>query len=164
MIVVDANIVIYLVCDTPFTNLAGKVRQKEVRWIVPDLWEAEVLNGLMNMMRSGFLDLDDAILAWSNAARALSGQIHVCEPPAILRMAKQSGTTAYDAYYVSLARSMSIPLVTEDRELLRKFPDSAVSMNQFLRGPTPATLREEHSVYGRKQKRGRQGILKRSRS
>jgi len=150
MIVVDANIVIYLICETPFTNSAGKVRQKDASWVVPNLWEAEVLNGLMNMMRSGFLDLDDAILAWSNAARVLSGHIHACEPPAVLRMAKQSGTTAYDAYYVSLARSMSIPLVTEDRELLRKFPNTAISMDQFLRGPTPATLREERSVYSRK--------------
>ena len=63
MIVVDANIVIYLVCQTPWTDLARQVHSIDGDWIVPALWEAEVLNGLMMMKRGGLLDLEDAVRA-----------------------------------------------------------------------------------------------------
>lgn len=75
MIVVDANIVIYLVCQTPWTDLVRQVYSADGDWIVPDLWEPEVLNGLMVMKRGGLLGLEDAIRAWSNASALLDGTI-----------------------------------------------------------------------------------------
>ncbi len=44
MIVVDANIVIYLVYETSFSPMARLVFERDPDWIVPELWEAEVLN------------------------------------------------------------------------------------------------------------------------
>ncbi|MEX2237160.1 MAG: type II toxin-antitoxin system VapC family toxin [Dehalococcoidia bacterium] len=39
-----------------------------------------------------------------------------------------SGLTAYDATYVALAVETGLPLITDDREILRKIPHSAIPL------------------------------------
>jgi len=42
------------------------------------------------------------------------------------------GCSAYDAEYVVLARGARVPLVTTDKELLEKFPETAITPEAFL--------------------------------
>ncbi len=49
----------------------------------------------------------------------------------VLRLATDSGCTAYDCEFVSLAKSLNISLVTSDKKVLLAFPDIAVSMKTF---------------------------------
>jgi len=79
MIVVDANVIIYLVFETSFTQMARQVYHRDPDWIVPELWEAEVLNGLMNELRTGRTRLDNAVQAASNAAALIAGKVHRCD-------------------------------------------------------------------------------------
>jgi predicted nucleic acid-binding protein len=39
--------------------------------------------------------------------------------------------SAYDAYFVTLAQKLKLTLLTQDKELLAKFPDLAVSLEAF---------------------------------
>ena len=50
----------------------------------------------------------------------------------VLSLASTSGCSAYDAEFVVLARDLRVPLVTTDKELLEKFPETAVSPEGFL--------------------------------
>ena len=43
MIVVDANVIICLVRDSPVNVLAREVHARDRDWVVPELWEAEGL-------------------------------------------------------------------------------------------------------------------------
>lgn len=154
MIVVDANIVIYLVCQTPWTSLVQQVYSADGEWIVPELWEAEVLNGLMVMKRGGLLGVEDAIRAWSNASDLLAGRVRKCDPPSVLRTADCDGLSAYDAQYVTLARSLNVKVVTEDRLIKRNCADVARSLRAFLGLPEePAVVREKRVAYRTRRKR-----------
>jgi predicted nucleic acid-binding protein len=148
MIVVDANTIIYLVRESPLTSLAREVYARDSDWVVPHLWEAEVLNGLMREKRAGRIGMEDAVLAASNAAGLLSHKVRACDRTAVLRTAGESGLTAYDAYYVTLARSLSVVLVTEDGRIKKNCPDVARSLKGFLGLPEePSVAREAKAAY-----------------
>lgn len=153
MIVADANILIYLVRETTFTPLAREVYAKDSEWIAPELWEAEVLNGLMREVKAGSLDLESAIRVAQYAATILVGRVQKCERSAVLRIADDTGLTANDAYYVALARTYGVKLVTEDGKIIRTCPDVAVSMKAFLSMEKPSVVCETRAAYHTRPKR-----------
>lgn len=134
MIVADANVLLHLVCGTQQTDLARRVYDSDAEWAAPVLWEPEVLNGLLVMHRAGLLGLEDAVTAWRNAAMATRGRIHDCNPGSVLKTAEHTGLTAYDAYYVTLARALRVLLITEDKQVLQTCPDVGRSMRDYLTG------------------------------
>lgn len=152
MIVADANLIIYLVRESPLTALAREVYARDPDWAVPELWEAEVLSGLMCEVRAGYLDMDDALRASSNAAAVLAGRVHKCDRQAVLHAARAADLTAYDAYYVTLARSLNLNLVTEDRKVVRRCPHVALSMKEFLAGGRDR-IREQRATYHARRKK-----------
>jgi len=146
MIAVDANIVIYLVYETSFSPLARQVYRTDPDWVVPELWEAEILNGLMNELRAGHTRLQDAIQTAANAASLMAGKVHRCDRAAVLRTAHEARLTAYDAYYVTLARTLGVKLVTEDGKIKRNCTDVALSLRSFLGMPDgPGVVREKRA-------------------
>jgi predicted nucleic acid-binding protein len=154
MIVADANILIYLVRDTLFTPLAREVYARDSEWVAPEIWEAEVLNGLMREVRFGSLALESAVRVAQYAATVLADRVQKCESSAVLRIADNSGLTAYDAYYVALARTRGVKLVTEDGKVLRTCSDVALSMKAFLAlDEPPAVIRETRVAYRTRRKK-----------
>ena len=154
MIVVDANIIIYLVFETSFTPLARQAYARDPDWVVPDLWEAEVLNGLVSEVAAGHTTVEDAVRAASNAAALLSGRTHRCDRATVLRTARSAQLTAYDAYYVVLARDLGVQVVTEDRRISRNCPDVARSLKAYLGlEEGPAAVRERKPAYRVRRKR-----------
>jgi predicted nucleic acid-binding protein len=114
VIIVDANTTIYFIREPPLTSLARDVYARDSDWIVPTLWEAKVLNGLLREKRAGRITLHEVILTASNTTFLLSRKVRQCDRTTILRTPEQSQLTAYDAYYVVLVRSLGVKLVTED--------------------------------------------------
>jgi predicted nucleic acid-binding protein len=43
-----------------------------------------------------------------------------------------SACSAYDCEFVALARAQRVPLLTTDRQLLREFPNVAISVERFI--------------------------------
>ena len=161
MIVVDANTIVYAIRDTSFTTLARAVYAKDSDWIAPPLWEAEVLNALLGEVRAGHINMADATQAARNAGALLKGKTQSCEPSLVLPIAEAAKLTAYDAYYVALARSLGVPLVTEDGRINRHCPDVARTLKAFLELPDgPAALREAQSSYGTRRSKKRPSVLR----
>lgn len=79
----------------------------------------------------------------------------IADKEAVLRTANETGLTVYDAYYVTLARSLGVLLVTEDGKIKRNCPDVARSLESFvgLPGVRPGVVREKRAVY-RTRRRG----------
>lgn len=160
MIVVDANVVVVFLLESPLAPHARAIHARDAGWITHPLCRSEVLNALLHEAKARKIELRDAIDAAGTAVRLLAERMDGCEPSAILTTAHSSGLTAYDATYVVLARSLGVPLVTEDRQILRACPDVARSMRQFLEPPEkPLAAREQRATYkirraGKRTERG----------
>ena len=63
---------------------------------------------------------------------ALAGCEHLVAGDAVLKVVEATRLSAYDAEFVALAEELSVPLVTEDKGVLKAFPESAFSMDGFL--------------------------------
>jgi predicted nucleic acid-binding protein len=131
VIVADSNLIAYLLIQGEHTEAAEAVLTKDPSWAAPLLWRSEFRNILALYLRQGHLELP-AALKYVNEAEALfSGREYEVPSAPVLALAQESGCTAYDCEFVHLAQELDIALVTSDRELLRVFPDLAVSPSTF---------------------------------
>ena len=65
------------------------------------------------------------------AESQLQGREFNVESAHVLTLASRSGCSAYDCEFVALAQDLGVALVTNDREVLRAFPDTAVALAGF---------------------------------
>jgi len=65
------------------------------------------------------------------AERLMKGQGYQMDSSRILRLAADSGCSAYDCEFVALAQVLGVTMVTADRALIEKFRPDVVSMKAF---------------------------------
>jgi predicted nucleic acid-binding protein len=133
MIVVDTNVIVYLMGEGEKTGIAQLTYQQDSSWAVPALWRHEFLNVLATLVRHDGIIVGDAIDIWQRSTHLFTpGECDV-DMIRALRMASQHNISAYDAQYVSLAMALGVPYVTEDQQLLKSFPEIALPMQEFCR-------------------------------
>ncbi len=132
MIVVDTNIVAYLVIAGEQTALAREVLDRDPQWAAPVVWRSELRNLLSTYMRRSSFGLSDAMRMMRNAEKLFEDREHAGDTPMILTLAQQSRHSAYDCEFVAVAKTLAVPLVTSDRKLRDSFPEIAVSPAEFL--------------------------------
>ena len=130
MIVVDTNVVTYLVLKMPESATAVAVRGKDSLWSAPLLWRSELRNVLITLVRRSVIGVTDAIGAVERANHLVRSQ--AVSTGRVLKLADLSGCTAYDCEFVSVAERLQVPLVTNDKQVLAAFPSIATSMLDFL--------------------------------
>lgn len=133
MIVADTNLVVYGVLPGERAPAADAVRHRDAVWVAPPLAASEILNVLATHVRTGRLHRDQARDAYA-AARDLL-RLASPDPLDALDLAADRGLSGYDAEFVALARSLGVPLVTDDRRILQACPDLAVALDAFASGP-----------------------------
>ncbi len=131
MIVVDTNVIAYLLIKGDLTETAEQVRKSDSEWAAPILWRSEMRNLLMLYIRQKITSLDDAKTIMDKAEDILSGREYEVESSRVLELAATTGCTAYDCEFAYLAEKLNVPLVTSDKKLLDRFPETAVSMETF---------------------------------
>ena len=131
MIVADTNLIAYLLVDGPFTKEARAVFEKDPDWAAPSFWRSEFRNVLVLSLRRGVMSFLDAMETMEDADLLMGGKSRDSASFRILRLAADSGCSAYDCEFVALALDLGVPLVTEDRALIEKFKPTAVSMKTF---------------------------------
>ncbi|PQJ26911.1 hypothetical protein BSZ35_18460 [Salinibacter sp. 10B] len=132
MIVADNTLISYFTIEGEFTEKAIQVRQRDPEWAAPLLWRAEFLNVLWLHVRQGEFDLDLAIQHIDLAEDLIGGRSYDVAPTEVLRLATQSGCSAYASHYAALAQQLDVPLITHDGEVLEALPETAVHPNDFL--------------------------------
>ena len=132
MIVVDTNVIHYCWVRGQNTELAQAVRRRDPDWHAPFLWRSELRNILTAYLRRGLLSRPqiDSILRATD--HALAGNSHFVSDSSVLDVVEACTLTAYDAEFVSLAKTLSVPLVTADKAVLKAFPEIALTMDAFL--------------------------------
>ena len=134
MIVADTNLVAYLLTPGERTEAAEAVRARDPEWVAPPLWRSELRSVLVQHLRVGSLDAETAIAAWTDAEALLRAGTREPETSRTLHAAVEHGLSAYDAEFVALAEALDVPLVTDDRRVLRACPDIAVAIADFAEG------------------------------
>ncbi len=125
MIVVDANILAYLLIPGERSAAAESLLERDPEWAAPVLWRSELRQVLTGYLQRGDLGLDACAELWSRADSLLTGHQHLVPTRTVLELALDSGCSAYDCEYVALAKLLGVLLVTEDRALLTAFADIA---------------------------------------
>lgn len=133
MIVVDSNVIAYCWLNSAKTDVAQQVRLKDVDWHTPLLWRSEVRNILAGYIRRKELTVRQSTMVMERVEGELQGKEHIVESDAVLKVVEASDLSAYDSEFVALAAALGVPLVTEDRAILKAFPRKALAMEEFLR-------------------------------
>ena len=136
MIVADANLIMYLLVDGERTRLAEAALARDMDWRVPALWRSEVLNALLQHLRTDRLPLPQAFIAIDRAQQMLAGAEEQVDPRHVIELALTSGRSAYDCEYVAVAENLGTRVVTSDRALLRAFPTLTVALEDFTEEPS----------------------------
>lgn len=133
--VLDASVALAWLVDlstAPYATHVRKLLDHGDQAVVPALWESEIANGFVVAERRGVLTASDtayvlatfdAILAQSIVVRRESHSIR-----RVIRTARESGLTAYDATYLELAREEQLPLATLDRGLARAAEKAGIAL------------------------------------
>jgi predicted nucleic acid-binding protein len=132
VIVVDSNVIAYCWLNGPKTGLAQRVRVTDPDWRVPVLWRSEMRSILAGYLRDGSLSPAEARRVMRQIEESLAGCEHLVASDAVLMVIEATRLSACDAEFVALAEELSVPLVTEDKAVLKAFPKTALSMDGFL--------------------------------
>jgi predicted nucleic acid-binding protein len=132
MIVVDTNVIAYLLLPSERSQQAELALLKDSAWAAPALWRSELRNVLAHYVRRTFLSLDEAQAMMDEALDLMRGREYEIASAAVLGLAARSHCTAYDCEFVSLAQELDVPLVTVDKQILSEFPAVAVSLEIFV--------------------------------
>ena len=132
MIVTDCNVISYYFIPGKYTKSAQEVLSIDSHWIAPTLWRSEFRNVLSLYLRKNIIDLDLGITIFEKAEILLISNEYKINSLRVLQLAEESGCSAYDCEYVSLAQDLKVPLVTMDKKILIKFPEIAISINEFI--------------------------------
>jgi predicted nucleic acid-binding protein len=132
MIVVDTNIISYFYLNSERSAIAEQAFQKDPWWVAPLLWKSEFRNILSMYIRKEIIDLSDAMRIITISEELFKENEYEVNSFQVLKLAKISGCSAYDCEFVSLAKDLGLPLLTEDKKILAHFPETALSMADFL--------------------------------
>ena len=131
MIVVDTNIILHLHVTSDQTPLAVRLLVKEPFWLSVPLWQSEFRNALAGYIRKGTITLLQARLIMDEALQTMTGREIPVSSSRVLELAANSTCTAYDCEFVALAQALGVQLVTNDKQVLKEFPGTAISLPDF---------------------------------
>ena len=128
MIVVDTNVLAYLLIQGVHTPSAEALLVKEPHWVAPILCRSEFRNILAGYMRRGDISFDGAYKILREAESLLAGNEYEPDSLQVLELVRDSECTAYDCERVAVAMALNAQLVTMDKALLKAFPKAVMRL------------------------------------
>ncbi len=152
MIVVDSNIIAARSLTSISTRKAEQIEQKDPVWIVPVLWRYEFQNILATAIKTEQISAEEALRVLERVFDTLLENEAEPSPARVIDLVARYGITAHDGQFIALAEEMGIMCVTEDRELQKKFPQTAISAERFLQDSAIKGVHERKSKYGKQRR------------
>jgi predicted nucleic acid-binding protein len=134
MIVVDSNVLAYLLIEGEKTPTARALFERDPDWHSASFAPLELTNILATSIRVARLDDTSANLALAKALTLMENSLHELPQLQVLALANRLRISAYDAFYLGVAIELGVPLVTEDRRLREAAPDRCISLAQATAG------------------------------
>ncbi|OFW57087.1 MAG: hypothetical protein A2133_06210 [Actinobacteria bacterium RBG_16_64_13] len=131
MLVVDANIVAYLLVEGEKTDQARALWAADHDWRAPRLLYYELANVFCRLVKERALPREAAVAGLERGTDLVRMLAEGPPGARILEIASKLGLSAYDACYLATAERLRVPLATEDSRLLRLAPEIARSLSSF---------------------------------
>jgi predicted nucleic acid-binding protein len=132
VIVVDVNLIAYLLIDGEQTRDAEAVLGADPDWAAPLLWRSEWRSVLAGYLRRGSIDRAGALQCLEAAETLVRGREYLVDGARVMQLVEASSCSAYDCEYVALADTLDVPLLTYDRGVLRDFPSRTSTPRTYL--------------------------------
>jgi predicted nucleic acid-binding protein len=129
VIVVDTNILAYLLLPYEYSPQADALYKRDPDWAVPIYWRSEFRNLLAGYLRRKTLTFDEVVKVQVEAETLLAGNEHEVDSRRVLELVRDSDCTAYDCEFVAIAMLLGVKLVTMDKKLLKAFPKHTTSLS-----------------------------------
>ena len=126
MIVVDMNVIGYLLIRGKRSEVMDRLLLAEPDWIAPRLWLDEFVNVLCTYERVDSMPSDQVIGILEDALSLMDGASYELAPERVLAVARRTGCSGYDSQYVALAEDLGLKLYTCDKGILSRCPEVAV--------------------------------------
>ena len=98
-----------------------------LRFCVHRLFNKEIAEDITSTV---FLEVAQQIM--NQAIVLMRGQEYGVTSNQVLELVHISTCSAYDCEFVALARDLKVPLVTVDRQILKEFPDTGISLESYV--------------------------------
>jgi predicted nucleic acid-binding protein len=131
VVVVDTNVVAYLLIEGDRTDEARSLYERDPDWRSEAFLLVEFSNLLATCVRTARLERAAAGGLLASAERILSGVVNLPHAKA-LALAAEFGVSAYDARFLAVARQLGTRLVTEDAKLRQAAPTLTASLATAL--------------------------------
>jgi predicted nucleic acid-binding protein len=132
MLVADTTAIVHLHFEGEWHAEAIAAYRSDPDWVTVPLWRFEFLNVLLQKRRAGHFGTGGAMVSLRQAAERMMLLERSPDDLEAFQIALRHRLTGYDACYVALAQQINAPLLTEDKELLAKFPGLAVSLKAYV--------------------------------
>jgi len=132
MIVADTNIIAYLLLPTTYTSSVDSLYKIDSGWAAPTLWKSEFRNVLALYLRKKIITLEKALQLQDMAESIMAQNEFDISSSQVLALVEKSNCSAYDCEFIALANQLDLPLVTQDKKVLKEFPDRTKSISDFL--------------------------------
>jgi len=132
MIVVDTNIISYFYISGENSQRTEQLLSADSDWNAPILWRSEFRNVLGQYLRKNILAFDEVLLIIQQAEKLLTDAEFEIPSAHVMQLVSSSNCSACDCEFIALAQYLDVPLVTEDKKILREFPDIAKSLKRYF--------------------------------
>jgi predicted nucleic acid-binding protein len=135
--VFDTMVLAYALINVPeFREDAQRAIERAREIVVPDLFHAELVNVVWQWIKARRLTFDAGLEVLQRGEQLPTRVVSVralWERALALSLARNH--PAYDTLFVALAIEIGSKVVSNDRPLLRRFPEHVLSVAQFLAEP-----------------------------
>ena len=130
MIVVDTNVLAYLLLPSEFSAQADVLFKRDADWSAPILWRGEFRNLLAGYLRRKSLTFDEALRVQAEAEAILTGNEYEVDSRRVLELVRESNCSAYDCEFIALAVRLGTKVVTMDGKMLKEFPQHTRALSE----------------------------------
>jgi predicted nucleic acid-binding protein len=132
MLLVDTNVVAYLLIDGDYTEAAQELRIRDSDWRSEAFLLVEFTNVLASSVARKRMTLSLAEDFLAKAAALFDGKLGRIPHASVLAIAARHQVSAYDARFLALADLLGSRLVTEDARLRAAAPALTQSLAEAL--------------------------------
>ncbi len=132
MLIVDTNVLAYLLIEGDHTAAARLLHRRDEDWRSEAYIMIEFTNVLTASIAARRMNLVLAQRFLADATSLLHGKLALIPHDSVLSLAVQYRVTAYDARFLALAQQLDCRLVTEDAKLRAAAPKLTQSLAEAL--------------------------------